>query len=437
MKTKNEVIVLLEIAVVLCSMFLVALPAIAADQTTQKVSAAEVTTASEDDYVLDIYGNANEDDTIDMRDVTYTKLVIFGKKPETELADAYYDDEVDVLDVVQIKLIILGRESELTIVDEGERIVTVPKPIERMAISNPEICKILKAEDKVVAVGSSTKKKTTLFPELSELPSWGSHHTVDYELLYALETDIMVTYYPGSKYLPDFIDMVDKLGMEGIEVLCLAGYKPEYLAANTEKLGYILDAEDEADEFIDWYEGHMNNIKETVEGISEEDKPRVYFEYFKDFRTCSRGPGVCDLIPMAGGKNIAADLYPPKYPDVESEWVIWEDPEVIVHLTSNYRVACGFDEDDPTEMELKRDSIRTRPGFDNVTAVETERVYVYTYEIAESLEHFVGLAYMAKWFHPTPFDGLDPQAIHQEYLARFQRLDYDLDEHGVFVFPED
>jgi iron complex transport system substrate-binding protein len=27
-----------------------------------------------------IYGNANEDDTLDMRDVTYIKLVIFGKK---------------------------------------------------------------------------------------------------------------------------------------------------------------------------------------------------------------------------------------------------------------------------------------------------------------------------------------------------------------------
>ncbi|MCK4730859.1 MAG: hypothetical protein KAT65_00245, partial [Methanophagales archaeon] len=62
MKTKNKKIATLEIAIVLCSVFLVALPAIAADQTTQKISASasEVTTASEDDYILDIYGNANE-----------------------------------------------------------------------------------------------------------------------------------------------------------------------------------------------------------------------------------------------------------------------------------------------------------------------------------------------------------------------------------------
>ena len=43
---------------------------------------------------------------------------------------------------------------------------------------------------------------------------------------------------------------------------------------------------------------------------------------------------------------------------------------------------------------------------------------------------------MAKWFHPELFEDLDPQAIHQEFLTEFQRLDYDLDERGVFVYPE-
>ena len=55
MKTKNKLLAMVEIVVVLCSAFLVAIPAIAAEQTTQEVSASTVTTASEDDYVL---GNA-------------------------------------------------------------------------------------------------------------------------------------------------------------------------------------------------------------------------------------------------------------------------------------------------------------------------------------------------------------------------------------------
>jgi len=42
---------------------------------------------------------------------------------------------------------------------------------------------------------------------------------------------------------------------------------------------------------------------------------------------------------------------------------------------------------------------------------------------------------MAKWFHPDLFKDLDPEAIHQEYLTRFQHLDYDLGKQGVFVYP--
>jgi len=30
---------------------------------------------------------------------------------------------------------------------------------------------------------------------------------------------------------------------------------------------------------------------------------------------------------------------------------------------------------------------------------------------------------------------MDPEDLHQEYLQRFLGLDYDLDEHGVFIYP--
>jgi len=64
---KTKILVIVEIAIVLCSsVFLITPLVIAAEQTqtTQKVNAFEVTKASEDDFVLGIYGNANEDNTI-------------------------------------------------------------------------------------------------------------------------------------------------------------------------------------------------------------------------------------------------------------------------------------------------------------------------------------------------------------------------------------
>ncbi len=108
---------LLEIVIVLCSMLVVTMPAIAAEQ---------------DDFILGVYGNANEDDTIDMRDLTYVTLIFFGKKPETELADAKYDGKINPLDFIQIKLIIVGKEKELTYVDILGEPETVKKPINRL-----------------------------------------------------------------------------------------------------------------------------------------------------------------------------------------------------------------------------------------------------------------------------------------------------------------
>ena len=55
------------------------------------------------------FGDANEDGTIDIKDVTYVKLIIFGKKTTTELADANQDGRINVGDVIQIKLIILRK----------------------------------------------------------------------------------------------------------------------------------------------------------------------------------------------------------------------------------------------------------------------------------------------------------------------------------------
>jgi iron complex transport system substrate-binding protein len=154
MKTKNKMIVMVEIAIVLCSLFLVALPAIVAEQNQEmhEMSASTIATASEDDYVLGIYGNANEDDTIDMRDLTYVKLIFFGKKPETELADAKYDGEINPLDFIQIKLIIVGKEKELTVVDDRGRIKVFKLPMKRIICIDDdegEPIRVLGAEDLV------------------------------------------------------------------------------------------------------------------------------------------------------------------------------------------------------------------------------------------------------------------------------------------------
>ena len=428
MRTKKKMIALVEIAIVLCSVFLVAIPAIAAAHG-QKVSESAITTASEDDYVLGIYGNANEDDTIDMRDVTYTKLVIFGKKPETELADAYYDDEVDVLDVVQIKLIILGRESELTLVDSADRTVTVNKPVERVVIDfwidAALTLQALKAEDVVVGVTDVIVDEPILFPELSELPCIGVVYLPDYEKILELEPDVVLlgTHYMTFDAIQAKIQSLDP----DIVVLRFDYGLPSSHTDEVTKLGYIFDRREEAEELIDFVEGHLNTVDEKVRDIPDEERVKVYEEWWQDYTTTADAK----YIEMAGGKNIFSEIV--GYPSaVDPEELIERNPEVIIRFMSG-----GYQTDDVTELRNKRDEIMSRPGFDAVSAVDSESVYTSHSNIIAGPMYFVGVAYYAKWFYPELFEDLDPNAIHQEYLTEFLRIDFDLDNHGVFVYhPE-
>ena len=433
MKTKNKLITMVEIAIVLCSVFLVAIiPAIAADQNQeiQKISTSEVTTASEDDYVLGIYGNANEDDTIDMGDVVYTKLAIFGKKPKTELCDAKYDGRINVLDVIQTKLIILGKEKELTIVDSADRIVTVKKPIERVVTVSSwpiEIMRSIKAADVIVGVSSSTIKKKKFCPEFSDYPNVGLFISPDYEVIMELHPDVFFARIYGCEAIQDKLNELDP----DITVICFACSTPSNHAVEIRKFGYIFDTEKEAEKAIDFFEGHMNTIKEVVSAIPEEDKPKVYFEFSgKPYYTIG-SKSTSEKIAISGGKNIFSDLL--EYGKVDSEDVVERNPDVI--FSDMAGEGHGYDLDDLSKAKAQREQIMNRPELQNVAAVKNKRVFVISSDIFRGTSHIIGIPYLAKWFHPDLFEDLDAQAIHQEYVTRFQGVDFNVYEHGVFVYP--
>ena len=182
-----------------------------------------------------------------------------------------------------------------------------------------------------------------------------------------------------------------------------------------------------------WYKEYLNTIKDTVEKIPEEDKPKVYYESGK----YSAYSDIWARVGVSGGKNIFSDLKE-GYGSVDPEAVIERDPDIIIR---SYSGADGsgyhLDADDTAEIEKIRAEIMSRPELQNVKAVKEGRVYVIWGHITIGCRGFVQAAYMAKWFHPELFEELGPKAIHQEYLARFQGLDIDLDEKGVFVYPEE
>ncbi|MCD4777412.1 MAG: ABC transporter substrate-binding protein, partial [Desulfobacterales bacterium] len=394
--------------------------------------------ATASDYTLGVFGNANEDDTINMQDVTYTELIILEYKDATELADAKYDNRINMQDVTQIELVILGKEKELTVLDSADRTVTVNKPLERTVVLSyavAEATKIVKADERIVGVSSDIKTRTTFFPELSGLPSVGVTDNPDLEMILELNPDIVCT----GRLQSMGNDLEEKLP-DTIAVTCWDMGRLDVMQNNVMILGYLLDKREEAEQFCNFYQEYIDGmIGERLSDISESDKKRVYIEHIGDYMAFTVGSSGHEICVAAGGMNIAADLPDiPKKPivKVDPEWLVEENPDVIVKMVYCSKSGlCGYCEDDPQEMKQQREDLMNRSGWEGMTAVTSGRVYMIDRDLFGSTANFVGATYMAKWLYPNLFDDLDPEAFHQEYLTEYQRLDYDLSEHGVFVYP--
>jgi iron complex transport system substrate-binding protein len=387
------------------------------------------------DYTVDIFGNANMDDTIDEDDIAYLERIIDGTDETTELADANYDGEIDENDITQIEQIIVGEEKEITFIDARGEAVTVKKPIERIVVLHlapASVIRVLGAEGEVVGTGGMDEKYySSMYPVMSKLPAVGGE-SPNYEEILDLKPDIVLQQGTSTEELEEKFDSWTTV------VRFDFFSNPQNMAKMIMELGYILDKEDKAKEFIEFQSSVLNTIKARTEGLSEEERPRVFYCSFPSagyryYAICPKeyaGP----VLDLAGGNNIAADLIGAPGIVVNPEWVLEQNPDIIFarELT---RLPMGYNTDNITGVKMALEQMVNEPGWDHINAVKDGKVYIEVSEIDYGMQSFIMVAYMAKLIYPDLFEDFDPETIQQEFLTRFQRVDYDLDEHGTFVYP--
>ena len=389
-------------------------------------------------YTLNIFGNANMDDAINESDIAYLEDVMAGRSPATELSDANLDDVVDGKDIEQVERLIDGTEEQLALkaytIYEELMNVTIPMPVERIVVLNlacAESVRGIKARDMVVGVGSSLVEGSNrdFFPEMIDLPTVGKWSEPDIEAIISLNPDIVI----ADLRTPDPEKLEDKLEGTGITVVRMGFTYPDYSSSEIMALGYILDRKDDARELNSFAGKYSDLIEERLSSIAESERPRVYPIYYTSadlWKTGSNGSIVDMLCGLAGGENIAHDLTGGTggmYPTVDPEWVVGENPQIIFTWSS----PGGYSPANDTAMRELWTKIVQAPELSRVDAAKDERVHLMTTEITSRPRWFVGLSYLAKWFYPEKFPDLDPEAIHKEYLERFQGLKY----QGIFVYP--
>ena len=212
--------------------------------------------AQASDYTLGVFGNANEDDTINMQDVTYIELIILQYRDETELSDAKYDGNINMQDVTQTELVILGQENELTVMDAIDRAVTIDHPTEEVVTLFPAATEMVNAYDLNYLVGVDGKSHTD--SRFGHLIAVGDGYDPDYDTIIGLNPDLVITVKRNGYIHPYTLTFL----LDGaIPVICIRvlDESKENVREAYSLLGYIFDETDEIEGLVDYWSDDAGN----------------------------------------------------------------------------------------------------------------------------------------------------------------------------------
>ncbi|MCG8685831.1 MAG: ABC transporter substrate-binding protein [Desulfobacterales bacterium] len=340
-------------------------------------------------------------------------------------------------------------KAQITVTDGTGRPLAVHLPVERIIVEymdNAELVRILKREDKVVALAGYDyifHDCLRQFPKFRLLPSVGYPWSLDYEAVLATKSDLLLTFTSQNQE--------KRMNLPGIDILFLGLYHPDLSQPERSRyvrgirnLAQILAAEDTAEDFISWYKGVLNNIAERTKALRSDEKPKVLISSYplcnaSGSRYCAYGPDdtLTQASRLAGGRNLI-DLLPydkgVSVP-IDPEWLIRENPDfILLHAVDDIR-ASGYETDDASYLKQGVAQFAGAPELASVNAVKKGHIYVLDGHFRNDASGgALAAAYLAALFHPALFRDLDPEAVHQAYLE-MQQLDYNLDAHGIFFYP--
>ncbi len=127
----------------------------------------------------------------------------------------------------------------------------------------------------------------------------------------------------------------------------------------TEWLGKATGHAVDAARLIADMQAEVQDIQSQIGDVT--DGPSVFHEVDNTYYSAGPGSFVADLYDILGAQNIA-DVTGQPFPQMSAEAIIEADPQVIVLAD--------------VEAGESPDTVRARPGWSGVSAVQNDRIYV-------------------------------------------------------------
>lgn len=345
------------------------------------------------------------------------------------------------------------KPATIEVTDMKGRTVTIPAKVEKVVVTFniEEYFAVAGSEGIDKLVGWSHKywqgrrddaynAFTKAFPKLKDLPDVGYNGDISIESIISLGPDVVIASATGANYNalePAF----ENLRKAGIECVFVDFHKQtvETHKKSIELLGKVLGQEARAAEIGKYYEDQMKVIEGRLQGLKDEDRPRVYMEF-------SMGPGQYGntwseqmwgaLIKQCGGTNIAAGMEGASV-EIAPEQIISANPQVIIFACSprndvSDNVVLGYGADKALAAK-NTEAYKTRAGWADLDAVKNNRMGGVYHDLSRHIFDFAGAQALAKMIQPELFKDMDPEKNLAEFFDKYMPVKLD----GVWTFELD
>ncbi|BDW95409.1 ABC transporter substrate-binding protein [Thalassospira tepidiphila] len=357
--------------------------------------------------------------------------------------------------LVFMVLVLIGpmpaQAETITVTDIAGREVAVNVPIKRAILGEGRQLYIIAALDRenpaarivgwrkdlIEADPATYQAYLAKFPEFADIPAFEGleQSLIDIETTIAQKPDIVFLNLETKRAVEEAA-YIEKLGALDIPVVYVDfRNSPE---VNTEPsirlFGKLFGKEDRAEEFIAFRAEEIAKITNRLASVKPE-RPKVFIDRAAGFyEDCCHSFGDGNfgaMVEMAGGDNIAKDLIPGTFGQINAEQVIVSDPDHIIVTSAMWDVYVPGGKwvpvgpgADPDEIVEKLKFYPTRPAYLGIKAQKTNAFHAVWHQFYNSPYQFVAIQQMAKWFHADLFADIDPDETFKQLHDRFLPIDY-------------
>jgi iron complex transport system substrate-binding protein len=226
-----------------------------------------------------------------------------------------------------------------------------PRRIVCLTEETTETIYLLGEQDRIVGISGYTARP----PEARLKPKVSAFTTAKFEKIMAVDPDLVLTFSDLQA------DIARELIVRGVPVIAFNQRSVPEILEMMVTLARVLGCEAKGRELVDRLTADIQRIAHSASSFPY--RPRVFFEEWKQ-PLISGIRWVEELVEIAGGEPVFPELRGgrlAKDRTVEPALVVDRNPDVVIASW------CG--------MKVNKKSIRTRPGWDRITAVQQGNIY--------------------------------------------------------------